>query len=74
MELDAALQRLAEEDASKAELVKLRYFAGRNLEEAGATQAISRTTALPPLARRPGLAPRRHYRESGNRPERQRGT
>jgi RNA polymerase sigma factor (TIGR02999 family) len=43
--LDEALQRLAEEDASKAELVKLLYFAGLNLEEAAAAQGISRTTA-----------------------------
>ena len=43
--LDEALDRLAEEDAAKAELVKLLYFAGLNLEEAAAAQGISRTTA-----------------------------
>jgi RNA polymerase sigma factor (TIGR02999 family) len=43
--LDEALDRLANEDARKAELVKLLYFAGLNLEEAAATQGISRTTA-----------------------------
>ncbi|HEX2476778.1 MAG TPA: sigma-70 family RNA polymerase sigma factor [Lacipirellulaceae bacterium] len=43
--LDEALQRLAKEDPSKAELVKLLYFAGLNLEEAAAAQGISRTTA-----------------------------
>ena len=40
-----ALDRLAEQDARKAELVKLLYFAGLNLEEAAAAQGISRTTA-----------------------------
>lgn len=43
--LDEALDRLAQEDAAKAELVKLLYFAGLNLEEAAAVQGISRTTA-----------------------------
>lgn len=43
--LDEALGRLAAEDPNKAELVKLLYFAGFNLEEAAAVQGISRTTA-----------------------------
>jgi RNA polymerase sigma factor (TIGR02999 family) len=43
--LDEALERLTEKDPSKAELVKLLYFAGLNLEEAAAVQGISRTTA-----------------------------
>lgn len=43
--LDEALDRLAREDAAKAELVKLLYFAGLNLEEAAAVQGISRSTA-----------------------------
>jgi RNA polymerase sigma factor (TIGR02999 family) len=43
--LDEALDRLAREDPNKAELVKLLYFAGLNLEEAAAAQGISRTTA-----------------------------
>jgi RNA polymerase sigma factor (TIGR02999 family) len=43
--LDEALERLAQQDPSKAELVKLLYFAGFNLEEAAAAQGISRTTA-----------------------------
>jgi RNA polymerase sigma factor (TIGR02999 family) len=43
--LDEALERLAQEDRSKADLVKLLYFAGFNLEEAAAAQGISRTTA-----------------------------
>jgi RNA polymerase sigma factor (TIGR02999 family) len=45
LELNAALDRLAEEDAAKAELVKLLYFAGLNLDEAAAVQGISRSTA-----------------------------
>jgi RNA polymerase sigma factor (TIGR02999 family) len=43
--LDEALEQLAQVDTSKAELVKLLYFAGFNLEEAAAAQGISRTTA-----------------------------
>ena len=43
--LDEALDRLTEVDPVKAELVKLLYFAGLNLEEAAAAQGISRTTA-----------------------------
>ncbi|HEY4234770.1 MAG TPA: sigma-70 family RNA polymerase sigma factor [Lacipirellulaceae bacterium] len=45
LEINDALDRLAEFDSSKAELVKLLYFAGLNLEEAAAAQGISRTTA-----------------------------
>lgn len=43
--LDEALNRLATLDAGKAELVKLLYFAGMNLEEAAEALGISRTTA-----------------------------
>jgi RNA polymerase sigma factor (TIGR02999 family) len=43
--LDEALEQLAKEDAEKAELVKLLYFAGLNLEEAGSVLGISRTVA-----------------------------
>jgi RNA polymerase sigma factor (TIGR02999 family) len=43
--LDEALDRLATHDPGKAELVKLLYYAGLNLEEAAAAQGISRTTA-----------------------------
>lgn len=43
--LDEALDRLTKLDAGKAELVKLMYFAGLNLEETAAVQGISRTTA-----------------------------
>jgi len=43
--VDEALQQLAEESPQKAELVKLRFFAGLTLEEAAETLGISRTTA-----------------------------
>jgi RNA polymerase sigma factor (TIGR02999 family) len=43
--LDAALDRLAELDPVKAELVKLRYFAGLTIEQAAAALAISPATA-----------------------------
>jgi len=45
LELDAALTRLAEEDATAAEIVKLHFFAGLSLEEAGALMGMSRATA-----------------------------
>jgi RNA polymerase sigma factor (TIGR02999 family) len=43
--LDAALDRFAAADPVKAELVKLRYFAGLSEDEAAATLGISRATA-----------------------------
>jgi RNA polymerase sigma factor (TIGR02999 family) len=43
--LDHALNKLAAEDATKAELVKLRYFAGLTLAQAGQVLGISKTTA-----------------------------
>ena len=43
--LDEALTKLAAEDAAKADLVKLRYFAGMSVEEAAEALGISRTTA-----------------------------
>lgn len=43
--LDEALKRLAEEQPAKAELVKLRYFAGLSLEEAAVCLGISTATA-----------------------------
>jgi RNA polymerase sigma factor (TIGR02999 family) len=43
--LDEALQKLAREEPAKAELVKLHYFAGLSLEEAGRTLGISHRTA-----------------------------
>jgi RNA polymerase sigma factor (TIGR02999 family) len=43
--LDDALDRLAASDPVKAELVKLRYFAGLTIEEAAAALGISPATA-----------------------------
>lgn len=43
--LDEALDKLAHEDPIKAELVKLRYFAGLTVEQAGQVLGISRATA-----------------------------
>lgn len=43
--LDEALTKLAAEEPEKAELVKLRYFAGLSVEEAADALGISRTTA-----------------------------
>jgi RNA polymerase sigma factor (TIGR02999 family) len=43
--LDEALERLAAEDAQKAELVKLRFFAGLSIEEAARCLGIARATA-----------------------------
>jgi RNA polymerase sigma factor (sigma-70 family) len=45
IELDTALDKLAAKDARKAELVKLRYFAGLTVEQAAAALGISTTTA-----------------------------
>ena len=44
--LDEALARFAEEEPEKAEFVKLRYFAGLTVEEAGQVLGISRATAF----------------------------
>jgi RNA polymerase sigma factor (TIGR02999 family) len=43
--LNEALDRLAVEDPTKAELVKLRYFAGLSVQEAALALGISRATA-----------------------------
>jgi len=43
--LDDALKTLAEEEPEKAELVKLRYFAGLTIEQAAGIMNISTTTA-----------------------------
>ena len=43
--VDEALTRLAAEAPEKAELVKLRYFAGLTLEQAAACQGVSLATA-----------------------------
>jgi RNA polymerase sigma factor (TIGR02999 family) len=45
IELDAALDKLAAKDHRKAELVKLRYFAGLTIEQAAEALGISTTTA-----------------------------
>lgn len=45
IELDAALTKLAQEDADAAEVVKLHFFAGLPLDEVGALLGISRATA-----------------------------
>jgi RNA polymerase sigma factor (TIGR02999 family) len=43
--VDEAIFRLAAEDPTKAELVKLRYFGGLSVEDAGRVLGISRATA-----------------------------
>jgi RNA polymerase sigma factor (TIGR02999 family) len=43
--LDQALEEFARHDLAKAELVKLRYFAGMSVEEAAGLLGISRATA-----------------------------
>jgi len=45
LDLDDALNQLAEEDSVAAELVKLRLFAGLSVSEAGETLNLSRTEA-----------------------------
>jgi len=43
--LDEALRRLSQVDSAKAELVKLRYFAGLTIEQTAASLGISPATA-----------------------------
>jgi RNA polymerase sigma factor (TIGR02999 family) len=43
--LDEALDKLAAKDPAKAELVKLRYFAGLTMDEAAAALGVSVATA-----------------------------
>jgi RNA polymerase sigma factor (TIGR02999 family) len=43
--LDEALEKLARKDPVKAELIKLRYFAGLTMEQAAAALGISPATA-----------------------------
>ena len=45
LDLDAALNKLANVDADLAELVKLRFFAGLTIDEASAALGISPRTA-----------------------------
>jgi RNA polymerase sigma factor (TIGR02999 family) len=44
--LDEALAKLAAEDATKTDLVKLRYFAGLSIDQAAEVLGISRATAI----------------------------
>ena len=44
--LDEALAKLAVEDSTKADLVKLRYFAGLSIDQAAEILGISRATAI----------------------------
>ncbi len=44
--LDEALAKLALEDSTKAEMVKLRYFAGLSIDQAAEVLGISRATAV----------------------------
>ena len=44
--LDDALNRLAQSDPVKAELVKLRFFSGLNIDQAADILGISRTSAI----------------------------
>lgn len=45
LDLDEALSKLEQEDRVKAELVKLRFFAGLSVEQAAVALGISRATA-----------------------------
>ena len=45
IDLDEAITKLAEKEPAKAELVKLRYFAGLTIEEASKVLGISTSTA-----------------------------
>ena len=45
LNVDEALQKLEEIDSRKAELVRLRFFAGLTLSEAAKTLGVSDTTA-----------------------------
>jgi RNA polymerase sigma factor (TIGR02999 family) len=44
LQLDAALEELEKRDARKAQVVKLRYFAGLTVEEAAAALGVSPST------------------------------
>jgi RNA polymerase sigma factor (TIGR02999 family) len=43
--LDELLERLAKSDSTKAELIRLRYFAGLTVEQAAQVLGVSRATA-----------------------------
>jgi len=57
--IDEALEKLRREDAAVFELVKLRSFAGMNLEQAAEALGISTPICLSALELRPGVAARR---------------
>ena len=61
--VDEALSRLAAEEPVKAELVKLRYFGGLSVEDAGRVLGISRATADRYWAACPGLVVQRAERD-----------
>ena len=44
--LDEALRQLGAEDSTKADLVKLRYFAGLSIDQAAEVLGVSRATAI----------------------------
>jgi RNA polymerase sigma factor (TIGR02999 family) len=46
LDVDAALERLAREDPSSAEVARLRLFAGLSIDEAAEAMAVSRATAF----------------------------
>jgi RNA polymerase sigma factor (TIGR02999 family) len=46
LDVDAALERLAREDPSSAEVARLRLFAGSSIDEAAEALGISRATAF----------------------------
>jgi RNA polymerase sigma factor (TIGR02999 family) len=46
LDVDAALERLAREDPSSAEVARLRLFAGLSIEEAAEALGVSRATAF----------------------------
>jgi RNA polymerase sigma factor (TIGR02999 family) len=46
VELDDTLDKLGQQDPQAAQLVKLRYYAGLSIEQAGASLGLSRTTAF----------------------------
>ena len=46
LDVDAALGRLAREDATAAEVARLRLFAGLSVDEAALAMGVSRATAF----------------------------
>ena len=50
LDVAAALERLAREDASSAEVARFRLFAGSSIEEAAEALGVSRATAFPEWA------------------------